>query len=203
MIVLRVPFPVLGNREVKCLLGVARLPISVWSTLVTFLTNDLVESLFCLIRPSSDLYLVARTGDPTPLGSIVTRPAFPLAGTSRPPPCRINLAEISPLSAVVWAVGAFKFPCLVLLGTLLVLVALTVVRRELLAQRPGGEAPFLWMLVEIALKTRFLRSTGREVLALLLLLGLDLPNFTWQRCLILPYLVRKMAPFPVANKHFR
>lgn len=102
---------------------------------------------------------------------------FVPAGTRPPFPCLMNLLDISPLTTAVSAVGAFRFPCLVLLGTLLPFVPLTVDRRALLAQGPGGEAKRLAMEVVIGLKIRFLAKVGRMFLVLLLL-G-PLPREEW------------------------
>ncbi len=136
--------------------------------------------MFPLTFSSPLLYRVATVGVPTRLGMTVTRVPFPLAGIRAPAPplfsCLINFPRISPLTTLVWAVGALTFPCLILLGTLLVLVDLTSRRSALLANSPGGAAPFLPSLID---------SRGRDIVlvrlgtarALLLLLRLAVVHF--------------------------
>lgn len=103
------------------------------------------------------------------------------AGSSRPFSCLIKFTRISPLKTEVWAVGAFNFRCLVLLGRLLVLVCLTVESRALLAQDPGGVAKRLAMVVAIPLKARFLATLGSLCVglgvALLVLAPNDVPKW--------------------------
>lgn len=172
-------------------------PISLCATLETLLTNEVGLVLFSVTLASPRLYLVASTGEASALGRIAIRPTFVPAGTRSPFPCLIKLVVISPLRTVVSAVGAFRFPCLVLLGTLLPLVALTVVRRALLAQVPGGVAKRLAIVVPIWPKSRFLAKLGR-VVGLVLLLGL-LPREVWKTWLTLPYFRDSIRWFPVAK----